>query len=381
MTASRSLPADLQESNAALATGQDETSSVARNVSIAVVVLIAVLAFGLWIYERATHVYTDDARIASRMIEISAESEGRLVDYPIQQGQQLEEGALIAQIDNAEALFVLAELNSELRSHLASYQKLLARMEQVEQSTGGRFQVAQSRLQAAIALQEAARFDLELKQHEWERAETLLGKKIISEQNWESARNAQQQASQFMQRATADVASARAAVLEARAEKAELEVLAQELLSLEHEQDRVRARISQQEVLLSKLNVLAPESGIVDKSFVERGEYVVPGQRLVLIHNPEKIWVAANIKETQIRHIQLGTRASLQVDGYPDLALDGEVFEIGGAATSQFSLLPSSNPSGNFTKVTQRIPIKISIEQAGQQLRPGMMVEVALVLD
>ena len=63
------------------------------------------------------------------------------------------------------------------------------------------------------------------------------------------------------------------------------------------------------------------------------------------------------------------------------MQLEGEVFEIGGAATSQFSLLPSSNPSGNFTKVTQRIPIKISIEQSGQRLRPGMMVEVALVLD
>ena len=381
MTASRSLSADLQESNTSLDTNEAKTSSAARNASIVVAVLVSVFACGYWIYERATHVYTDDARIASRMIEISAESEGRLVDYPIQQGQQLEQGDLIAQIDNAEALFVLAELNSELRSHLASYQKLLARMEQVEQSTGGRFQAAQSRLQAAIASQEAARFDLELKQHEWERAETLLGKKIISEQNWEAARNAQQQASQFMQRATADVSSARAAVLEARAEQAELEVLAQELLSLEHDQDRVRARISQQEVLVSKLKILAPESGIVDKSFVERGEYVVPGQRLVLIHNPEKVWVAANIKETQIRHIQLGTHASLQVDGYPDLELEGEVFEIGGAATSQFSLLPTSNPSGNFTKVTQRIPIKISIEQAGQQLRPGMMVEVALVLE
>ena len=315
------------------------------------------------------------------MIEVSAESAGQVVAYPIQQGQTLQEGDLIAQIDNDEAQFVLAELTSELQSHLASYQQLLARIEQVEQSTGGRYQAAQSRLQAALASQQGARFDLELKQLEWERAETLLARKIISEQNWEAARNAQQQASQYMERTTADVASARASVLEARAEQAELEVLAQELLSLEHEQDRVRARISRQQVLVEQLRILAPESGIVDKSFIEKGEYVIPGQRLVLIHNPDKIWVAANIKETQIRHIQLGTRAMLHVDGYPDMQLEGEVFEIGGAATSQFSLLPSSNPSGNFTKVTQRIPIKISIEQSGQRLRPGMMVEVALVLE
>ena len=373
--------ASLREGNALLEPGEDRTSTAARNAAIALISLIALIAFGFWLYQRATHVYTDDARIASRMIEVSAESAGQLIAYPIKQGQALEEGDLIAQIDSDEAQFVLAELRSELQSHLASYQQLLARIEQVEQSTGGRFQAAQSRLQAALASQQGARFDLQLKQLEWERAETLLERKIISEQDWEAERNAQQQASQYMERTTADVASARASVLEAKAEQAELEVLAQELLSLEHEQNRVRARISRQQVLVEKLRILAPESGIVDKSFIEKGEYVVPGQRLVLIHNPDKIWVAANIKETQIRHIELGTRAVLQVDGYPDMQLEGEVFEIGGAATSQFSLLPSSNPSGNFTKVTQRIPIKISIEQSGQQLRPGMMVEVALVLE
>jgi len=373
--------ANLRKGTALPETGEARASTTPRNAAIAVISVLALIAFAFWLYQRATHVYTDDARIASRMIEVSAESAGQLVAYPIQQGQTLADGDLIAQIDSDEAQFVLAELRSELQSQLASYQQLLARIEQVEQSTGGRLQAAQSRLQAALASQQGAKFDLELQQLEWERAQTLLERKIISEQDWEAARNVQQQAYQFMQRATADVSSARASVMEAKAEQAELDVLAQELLSLEHEQNRVRARTSRQQVLVSKLKILAPEAGIVDKSFVEKGEYVLPGQRLVLIHNPDKIWVAANIKETEIRHIQLGTRAVLSVDGYPDMQLEGEVFEIGGAATSQFSLLPSSNPSGNFTKVTQRIPIKISIEQARQQLRPGMMVEVALVLD
>ncbi|MEP6388534.1 MAG: HlyD family secretion protein [Halioglobus sp.] len=382
MTGSNSPPiASQQEGTFVSELPETKQTHAARKASIALVSLVAVIAFGFWIYQRATHVYTDDARIASRMIEVSAESPGQLVAYPIVQGQLLAEGDLIAQIDSDEAQFILAELSSELQSQLASYQQLLARMEQVEQSTGGRLQAAQSRLQAALASQQGARFDLELKQIEWERAQTLLERKIISEQDWEAARNVQQQADQYMQRTMADVSSARASVMEAKAEQAELDVLAQELLSLEHEQNRVRARISRQQVLVNKLMILAPESGIVDKSFVEKGEYVLPGQRIVLIHNPDKIWVAANIRETEIRHIQLGTRANLQVDGYPDMQLEGEVYEIGGAATSQFSLLPSSNPSGNFTKVTQRIPIKISIEQEGQQLRPGMMVEVALVLE
>ena len=341
MTSSNLSPsANEQESSAVSEHLKDKKPNAARSALIVVLSLIALLVLGYWVYQRATHVYTDDARIASRMIEVSAESAGQLVAYPIQQGQTLADGDLIAQIDSDEAQFVLAELRSELQSHLASYQQLLARIEQVEQSTGGRLQAAQSRLQAALASQQGAKFDLELQQIEWERAQTLLERKIISEQDWEAARNVQQQAYQFMQRTTADVASARASVMEAKAEQAELDVLAQELLSLEHEQNRVRARISRQQVLVSKLKILAPEAGIVDKSFVEKGEYVLPGQRLVLIHNPDKIWVAANIKETEIRHIQLGTQAVLSVDGYPDMQLEGEVFEIGGAATSQFSLLP-----------------------------------------
>ena len=343
--------------------------------------LVLLALGGYWVQQRATHVYSDDARIASRMIEVSAEAAGQLVLFPVEQGQILDAGDLIAQIDDSEARFVLAELRAELDARIASSAKLLAQIEQVTRSTGGSLQAAESKLQAALASQEAARYDLELKRSEWERAEALLARKIISTQSWESARNAEHQAAQQLQRAAADVANARAGVLEAQAAQSELNVLAQERIALEHEQDRIRARIDRQQVAVDNLRIVAPESGKVDKSFVDQGEYVVPGQRLVLMHNPERLWVAANIKETEIRHISIGTTATLEIDSYPGEEFNGEVFEIGGAATSQFSLLPSANPSGNFTKVTQRIPIKISIEQADKRLLPGMMVEVALEHD
>lgn len=350
-----------------------------------VVVILAVLALlplvGYWLHQRATHVYSDDARIASRMIEVSAEAAGQLVAFPVKQGQSLEAGSLVAQIDDAEARFLLAELKSELDASLTSSSKLQAKIEQVTLSTGGLLQAAESNLEAALASQEAARYDLELKRGEWKRAEALLERKIISAQSWENARNAEHQAAQLLHKETADVANARAGVLEAQAAQSELKVLAQERIALEHEQTRIRARIDRQQVVVDKLRITAPESGIVDKSFVDQGEYVVPGQRLVLIHNRNRLWVAANIKETEIRHIKLGDPATLKVDSYPGQVFEGEVIEIGGAATSQFSLLPSVNPSGNFTKVTQRIPIKISIEQVEHSLLPGMMVEVALEHD
>ena len=111
------------------------------------------------------------------------------------------------------------------------------------------------------------------------------------------------------------------------------------------------------------------------------GEYVVPGQRLALMHNPAKVWVAANIKETEVRHLKEGNIVAISVDAYSGKDFHGEITRIGDTATSQFSLLPSTNSSGSFTKVTQRIQVEISIEQGKEWLRPGMMVEVAIEID
>ena len=97
-----------------------------------------------------------------------------------------------------------------------------------------------------------------------------------------------------------------------------------------------------------------------------------------MIHDPRKVWVIANVKETEIRHVKLGAHVDVTVDAYPGEKFDGKVSRIGNAATSQFALLPNPNPSGNFTKITQRIEVKVDVEQRDNMLRPGMMVELAI---
>jgi membrane fusion protein (multidrug efflux system) len=120
---------------------------------------------------------------------------------------------------------------------------------------------------------------------------------------------------------------------------------------------------------------------VVDKTFVNIGEYVTPGQRLLLAHNPASVWVEANVKETVVRKLSVGQAVSIHVDAYPDEAFIGTVANIGSAATSQFALLPTPNPSGNFTKITQRIPIRIDINNPDVRLSPGMMVEVKIAIE
>jgi membrane fusion protein (multidrug efflux system) len=112
--------------------------------------------------------------------------------------------------------------------------------------------------------------------------------------------------------------------------------------------------------------------------FVDTGEYVSPGTRLLIYHDPSRIWVDANVKETDFRRLRPGAPAKIKVDAYPGLVVEGRILRLGHAATSQFALLPSPNPSGNFTKVTQRLPVRIAIEQKDGMLRPGMMVDVGI---
>src|SRR5690606_14193692 len=124
--------------------------------------------------------------------------------------------------------------------------------------------------------------------------------------------------------------------------------------------------------------IRASFDGVIGTTFVDAGEYVSPGTRLLVYHDPSKVWVDANVKETDFRRLKRGAPARITVDAYPDLEFTGKVVRLGEAATSQFALLPSPNPSGNFTKVTQRVPIRIAVEQKDGLLRPGMMVEVSV---
>jgi membrane fusion protein (multidrug efflux system) len=109
-----------------------------------------------------------------------------------------------------------------------------------------------------------------------------------------------------------------------------------------------------------------------------KGQNVSPGTSLFNIVNPARIWVLANIEEKKVARIQIGDGVNISVDAYPDTVFHGRVEEISGATQSSFSILPTENASGNYTKVAQRLPIKISVVQQGDKLKPGMSAVVTI---
>ena len=173
---------------------------------------------------------------------------------------------------------------------------------------------------------------------------------------------------------------AEAQLLEAEAARQQGEVLQRKIEQLEAEEARLNAVQDQQRLEIADRTIAAPIDGIVDKLFVNPGEFVRPGQRMLLVHNPNDIWVDANVRETEVRKIDIGAPVKIAIDAFPDRRFSGTVVHIGSSATSQYALLPNPNPSGNFTKIVQRLPIKIKVDEASHLLRPGMMVEIDIAV-
>ena len=135
---------------------------------------------------------------------------------------------------------------------------------------------------------------------------------------------------------------------------------------------------------LQNTRITTPLDGVVAKRWVLQGDVVQPGQPIFTIYNLDSLWVTADLQETDLASIKEGESVQINVDSYPDQQFEGKVIQIGTNTASEFALIPPSNASGNFTKVTQRIPIKISVDQINNQgdkeaaLLPGMSVEIKI---
>lgn len=344
------------------------------------ILLLITLAVALsyWVYQRFTHVYTDDARIAANMITVSSQVSGQITELNVKQGDRVDKGAVIAVIDARKALLRQQEIEVEVRRLQANIERGQAELHLIEKQTGSQLQVANARHNAAVATLSAAESEKELMQGAWQRAQALKKRKLVSEQGWEAARSKQQRANEASKKAAAELATVDAQHREAQANLELIDVVKQELRAQQLSMEQKKIELERQNIELQDRTVLASSGGIIDKSFIDEGEYVVAGQRLLLLHDDQTVWIDANVKETEISRVKLGAEVDVIVDAYPDLDVKGKVERIGSSATSQYALLPNANPSGNFTKVTQRLPVRISIEQKDSLLRPGMMVEIVI---
>ena len=348
---------------------------------ISILVVIAAGYFGFQEFQaRMTHVFEQDARIAGNLITVSSRVSGWVTDLQVRESQHVRKGAVLVRIDDRESHLAAERLNAQLGGIKAEQAQLNAERELAQSQISSRINTRKSEVNAANAAIESLRPQLELAQSEYRRAKSLFSKKVIPKRELDQRRATMQRLEGDLRTAAAKRESSENQLREARAAAAQLKVLDSQIAVLDHKRAEIDALYRSRTLDLADRTIRAPVDSVVDRTFVEVGDFVSPGQRLVLVHDPKEVWVEANIKETEIRRLKLGQPVDIHVDAYPDREFTGKVLSIGNAATSEFALLPSPNPSGNFTKTTQRLRTMIAVEQQEGLLRPGMMVEVSIAV-
>ena len=331
-----------------------------------------------WIYYRWTHVYLDDARIDGEVVTISSRVSGWITELPVIEGDRVKKGQILARIDDRDMVLQREVLVARLKALENQAAATRAQTGQVDQETLGKFQSETNRLAATQAEVASLAVQVAQARDDYKRAQELAAAKWLSPQAMERARTAYEQTRENHRKAQSEVAAARGMLSAAGGSRRQLQVMARQLLVLQHQADEIRAEIRRRDIDIADRIITSPADGLVVMTFARQGEHVTPGQRILMFHDPNEIWVEANVRETEVRMIKPGAKAEIRVDAYPGKVFAGEVFRIGQTATSKFALLPDPNPSGNFTKITQRLPVRIRLADKNPALRPGMMVEVTI---
>ena len=347
-----------------------------RFIAVGLVLLCALIYGGRELHLRLTHVYEYDARVTADIVTVSSRAEGWIVDLAVREGQRVEAGQTLVRIDDRAAKLRVDGLKAQIegvrveRARLRAERKL--DQNQADASMRTRTSIITVREKALAAL----RADLDFARLELERSRTLFAGKVINERQFQMAQAAVTKLEIQILQLQAEHEQAEGSLAEAKVGHDRLGVIDAQIEALTHQVAVLAAQMRQQQVDVEDRTIKSPIPAVIDRTFTLPGEYVAAGQRILLLHNPKEVWVEANIKETQVSRLKLGQTVHISVDAFPNDKFTGRVARIGSATMARFALIPTPNPSGNFTKITQRVAVKIDMVDMPRQLAPGMMVEV-----
>ncbi len=343
---------------------------------IAGLVLLILLALVRFMADRAAFVTTSDARIAADMIAVSTDISGKITSQRVSAGDVVKAGDVLYTIDDREAAFTLAEYEAEANRLRAEIAREEARVGLASSKAGSEVAARRAGTQSASASVEAARSNLETAQRDFDRTQGLFDRGLLPQSALDQSRNALDTARQSLLRAEADRDSARAEQRTASIEGEEVRLIELDLGVLRASLQQAEARVDAQRVVLEQHTIRAPIDGVIDELFYDTGEHSLRGFRVALMHDPEAVWVSANIKETDIRKIETGAEVRVKSDSYPGAKITGHVSRIHNATLAEAALMPNPNANGVFTKITQRITVRIDLDDPGLRLLPGTMVTV-----
>lgn len=318
------------------------------------IVVVSILGGGLyWYRQYAKYIKTDDAYIDTDNVSVSSKMMGHIVHIYASEGDSIQKGSLLAELDSSD-------LVAQKLHFLALKNQSEANLLQVE----AQYNYNKESIKVLEINFNKAQDDLNRAKNQFEGG-------VIPEEKYDHAKNAYEAT-----KAQLDAAKTQLKVSEAQIGSAKAAVKSSE------------SQIHVIETKLENTKLYAPISGIVAKKWLLVGDMAQPGQSVYTLTDNHKLWVLVYLEETKISGVHLNQKTLFTVDAFPGVTFIGNVFSMGSNTASQFSLIPPNNASGNFTKVTQRIPVKISIDGTTNHQKlsnfnilAGMSVMVKIVRD
>lgn len=374
-----------------------------------VLVVLAVIGALLFWWQSRKYEDTDDAQVDGYIYPISARVSGHVTKVTVEEGQFVKAGTVLVEIDDrdyqvaaerAKADYMDAVAGSEAAnfnvpiSQVGSSSQILSAKADVVNAEAG-ISGATKQVEEAEARLLQARANAKTANDDVARYATLVGKKEISQQQYDQAVDAAASANATVAAIEASVRSAQEVVKQAKARLGQslaglanaqvtpkqISVTQARARAGEAQAAKAKASLDQAELNLSYTKIIAPVDGVVGNRNAQVGQNVQIGQELLSIVPLKDIWVTANFKETQLEHMRPGQPVEIKVDALGGQKFRGKVTSIGGATGAKFSLLPPENATGNYVKVVQRVPVRVDFEDRDKsdfnqdgRLRPGLSV-------
>jgi len=364
MSATTPTPAPTPSATpAAAAAGPSPTPKKERPSLRSALLMGALAAVGIVLILRAWNVgpfetsdiSTDNAYVRGQVTVLAPQVNGYVTEVLVHDYEHVTAGQPLVHIDTRSYAAALAQAEAQLANARAQ----LANSAQTQSQNQAGLQVRQATLAAARAESERSRAELQ-------RVEELATRGSVSLNERDKVRATARLAAANVDKAQADIAIGQESIKATTVNRGALEAAVQ----------MAQAQVQQAQINLDNTTVRAPSDGQASEVSVRQGQYVAAGSQLLFVV-PAQLWVMANFKETQTAQVRIGQPARFTVDGLDGAAFSGKVLELAPATGSEFSVLKADNATGNFTKVVQRLPVKIAID-AGQplatRLRPGMSV-------
>lgn len=326
-----------------------------------IITLAVIVTAGIWVASKLIHFgnveFTDNARIQRQIVPVNSRVQGYIKEIRFKEYEPVKAGDTLVVIDDADMRLRLAQAR-------ADYQNALAGRTVADRSVG----VASANVAVSEASISEAKVLMENAAVELERYRKLLEKEAVTRQQFDRAET------------------------DYKAKKARYEMLARQHSASSSVAAETRQRIAQNdagvelakalletaELNLSYTVITSPCDGYASRKEIQIGQLVQPGQTLLDVVDDSEVWITANYKETQLKHIHPGSEVEVKVDAIPGKTFKGTVVSLSSATGSELSLIPQDNSAGNFVKVRQRIPVRIELTDDGTDLsllRAGMNVE------